>query len=111
MDAIEGQNHEQVNEAKVYAPDKSSGLDAKLCAELDKAFLMVMSDLETKVESRVKNLEVNLAAQAKLNDPNKLTVLEAKFKERIDGLDQSFKAHLHFTEQHQAYLKAQVKLS
>ena len=69
---------------------------------------MVMSDLETKIESRVKNLEANLAAQAKLNDPNALTALEAKFKERIDGLDQTFKAHLHFTEQHQAYLKAQV---
>ena len=47
-----------------------------------------------------------MAAQAKLNEPNTLTVLEAKFKERLDGLDQTVKAHQHLNEQHQVYLKA-----
>ena len=56
--------------------------------------------VEARVEAFEAALELKLVAQAKLNDPNALTALEAKFKERIDGLNQTFKAHLLLTEQH-----------
>ena len=72
MDAIEEQIREHVNEAKVYARDRSLDLDAKLRGELDKALPMVMSDLETKIESRVKNLEANYR---KVEDVSGATIL------------------------------------
>ena len=43
-----------------------------------------------------------------LNDSSALSSLDAKFQERIDGFDQAIKAHMQLTEQHRAYLNAQV---
>ena len=62
------------------------------------------------LDSKIKILEANLAAQAKTM-ANALEV--TGLKDRIDGLDQTIKgldqtvkAQQHFSEQHQAYLKA-----
>ena len=101
---LEGRVREQTKEAMDYSRVKIDDLDARLAntrAELEANIPNMFTVFESKVLGK--------------NGPSALVALASKFQERVDGLEQTIKgldqtvqAQQHFSEQHQAYLKARV---
>ena len=105
IDQIEAQVREQTREAKDFAHSKCSEVDLRLRAELEQNIPQMLAALELKL----------LKPPPSPDDQNALAALEAKFKARVDGLeqalqgiDQTVKVQQQLSEQHQAYLKARV---
>ena len=112
IDAMEAQARAQTREAMEYARAKCldadgriHDMDVRLRAELDDSIPKLLSSLEAKIASALPDIvETHVKA-----------LVGEKVKERIDsmdqtikGFDQSVRAQQHFSEQHQAYLKARV---
>ena len=119
VDAIESQVRDQTNQAMEYARSKCTEVDAKLRAEIAAG----VPGLEAKLATPFGTMEARIKALEAMNVTDRIMSLEAKMavystsaaktleapglKERIDGFDQTLKAHVSITEQHRAYLSAQ----